>query len=230
MAINKTVFTGTTIADQRPQLLAWLTANTGEYFDSVAINANNTYIECKIGDKLAFQLGVGGSDMMSSQFVAHLANGGECGDSTRPTLYSYGVKTSSGLYLQASDGADVFFTKSNQGSVAFVELHSFQSTYLCYAYAFGDFAASTGFQNTNVVGCGRNTSGVYYISSGTIAAQKKLYVNSADMTALVPVCFPGGTYAPSLFMTPFSQYRGTEGIYVIDGVKYWYNGAFALRE
>lgn len=50
-----------------------------------------------------------------------------------------------------------------------------------------------------------------------------------DITALAPLCFPSGTYAPKVFVTPYSQYVGYTGIIDLNGTKYAYDGYVALE-
>ena len=118
MAISKKTFTGTTLEAQSAEMLAWLTENAAEYFDSITADSSGN-ISCKIGGDPALDLGFSGSVPL---YTVYLQNGVSISPVTLASkggLYSLAVATSCGIYFRNLYGY-IFVTRSNTGSIAFV--------------------------------------------------------------------------------------------------------------
>ena len=111
--------------------------------------------------------------------------------------------------LYMDDKYSIFITKSNAGTTAvYAKWVDFNSS----AYDYSKFMVADLINSEKI---------------GTV--NFKGTVISSDMTSLVPICFPSGTYAPKLFVTPYSQYVDYTGIIDVNGTKYAYDGYAALE-
>lgn len=60
MAIEKTMFTGQTLAAQKSELLAYLQENAADYFDTIEADASGN-ISCYVGETVALLIGMDGT-------------------------------------------------------------------------------------------------------------------------------------------------------------------------
>lgn len=248
MAIERTYFKTRTPKENAEEVVAWLSENATEYFDSFSVGRTNAESEsnvvygimCNVENA---QLGIGlkSSSLISSSNYNDLiikVNGGY----QTPGKYMNGyityiiwaAKTNNGIVLYGNSSHNVFITKSNKGTTC-VYVHWYGY------YAEGNMLGvhlhySCDLINSSKVNgifpSGATSSSTYSIQASTYNNSQYYFTanSSVGMTAIVPFCFDGDTYAPNMVLTPFSQYVGQSGIIEIDGVKYVYNGYVALKE
>lgn len=208
MAIEKTVFTGTTQASNAPEVYAFLNANKDGYFDSVEMDESTNNITCYVGETPALILGFDGT---AKNVKITLANGTIYSAYPTTNLWKYAVKTSKGLVL-VMDYNSLLITKSSADTTA---------TLFC-----GQESGSTSslyYKCADIV----HSSTMYeflYSSSSTIKA--------AGVTAFAPI--PLGTniesYASDVYLTPYTQYKEITGILTANGREYYYTGYIALGD
>ena len=114
MAIEKTVFSGTTQAALAPEVYAFLNANKDGYFDSVVMDETSHSISCYVDETPALVLGFGAA---VPGVKITLANGAYYNGYTERLIWSYAVKTSKGLALYNPYNT-VYITKTNNGTTA----------------------------------------------------------------------------------------------------------------
>lgn len=209
MAIEKNIFTTTSQTANAPEVFAWLTANSAEYFDTVTADENGN-ITCTKDGKNVLVLGFDGT---VKDMTVYLANGVSRTSYSADGMFSYGIKTSCGLFINASTNK-IFITKSNNGGLSFASIIHTGSN--AYYFTIGDFYTSKTFNSTSPV--------------TTMVSAGQIFSHGGDLTTLSEIVCPGGTYLPHVFTTPFTVYLGTECILEKNGVRYWYNGYIALRE
>lgn len=214
MAITKTVFTATTLADNEPEVLAFLQANATGYFDS--ITAAGDVISCVIGSVTALSLSFNSTD----KTTLSLANGTTVQVNTVSANERFiaGYKTDYGVLLEGSSGQTYIITKTNTNSTAVVAgLKTGASA--CTVYS-ADIA---------------NNSAWFYPGTGgsAVVARQKYVINpEAALTTLTPLPLGnGGTYAPNLLVSCFTENGAITTVkrLVVNDVEYVYDGAFALR-
>lgn len=210
MSISKTYFTGTTTAANRVELYEWLSANATEYFDTIedrTVLPSGDGIFCEIGGKEVLRFL--GNDNGSDKTKVTLKNGKTITDYVVVT-WKTATKTDNEIYLRASNGDDLFVTKTTDGTVLLaLILHTTASRYPLYLC---DFSRSANF---TIIG-----------SEGANS-----FCVSAGKTGLVNMVSDAGTHCDNLFLVPFTQFAGQSDIVIDkDGTKYVYNGIFALKE
>lgn len=204
MAIEKTVFSGQNKETRGAEIVAWLTANGSEFFDSVEQSSDYNYVKCYKGDKLALEICIYGS---TSQTTVYASNGTSSGVAMNGLYWDYGIKTSKGLLIY-------FNYTSNLGCVAIVKTNE-GGTFIARRYS-GWCAAD--FDNSALID--------NYDNSGL-----HTWTNSSDLTVLAPiVASHADTYADGLYLQLFAQYPNTDSILTVNGKKYYSDGVFALEE
>lgn len=221
MAIETTYFTGTTADANKAEVLAWLTANATDYFDTIFEEENT--IKCKIGEKYSLFLNF--NENSRNHVVAIMLKNDAitwtypCWATYDKTNFTVAKKTSGGLFLSTAGGAiTLFITKSINGDI-FYSFYGYQKESMSVLAFIADFDKSASFTMSNAA------------NNKTSASAKSLGVLSAGKTALVPAISDAGTYSENLFFVPYTQFAGQSGITIeVDGTKYIYDGVFALKE
>ena len=202
MAIEKTVFSGLSAATRGAEIVAWLTANGSEFFDSVELS--DGHVICYKGDKQALDIAISSS---SSQTKVYAANGAVSGAAMNGLHWDYGIKTSKGLLIYfnyASSPGCVAIVKTNEGGTFIARRYS--------GWCAADFDNSAAIES--------------YSNSGTLPWNLQ-----SDMTVLAPiVASHADTYADGLYLQLFAQYPNTDSTLTVDGKKYYSDGVFALEE
>lgn len=226
MAINKTIFTATTLADSLAEVGAWLTENaavigatvsTDESGNVLLTNPNGTNF-LKFCDNGYSRLGI----------YIRLDNGTErehTRDSTLPPAWSSGYVCTDGLALYAKYEKDnthmwLFIGKTENGDIC-IMLHEYTSgnglrTWYC------DIENGVKIWTANV---NPSISNLYFLTADKAIAR----------TSFAPICFDSGEAAKSLFFTPQTQYpitnikTGLEMVISANGDEYVYNGIVALK-
>ena len=202
MAIEKTVFSGLSAATRGAEIVAWLTANGSEFFDSVELS--DGHVICNKGDKQALDIAISSS---SGQTKVYAANGAVSGAAMNGLHWDYGIKTSKGLLIY-------FNYTSSPGCVAIVKTNE-GGTFIARRYN-GWCAAD--FDNSTLIES--------YSNTGTLPWNLR-----SDKTVLAPiVASHANTYADGLYLQRFAQYPNTDSTLTVDGKKYYSDGVFALEE
>ena len=203
MAIEKTVFSGLTVAERGAEIVAWLTANGSEFFDSV--ETSDGHVICYKGDKQALDIAI--STGSSSQTKVYAANGAVSGVAMNGLHWDYGIKTSKGLLIYfnyTSSPGCVAIVKTNEGGTFIARRYS--------GWCAADFDNSAAIES--------------YTNSGTLPWNLQ-----SDKTVLAPiVASHANTYADGLYLQLFAQYPNTDSKLTINGKKYYSDGVFALEE
>lgn len=202
--IEKTVFSGQNKETRGAEIVAWLTANGSEFFDSVEQSSDYNYVKCYKGDKLALEICISGS---TNKTTVYAANGTSSGAAMNGLYWDYGIKTSKGLLIY-------FNYTSSPGCVAIVKTNE-GGTFIARRYA-GWCAAD--FDNSALID--------NYDNSGL-----HTWTNPSDLTVLTPIVSShADTYADGLYLQLFAQYPNTDSILTVNGKKYYSDGVFALEE
>lgn len=203
MAIEKTVFSGLTVGARGAEIVAWLTANGSEFFDSVKQESSPNRVECYKGDKLALLISLGSS---SDKTKVYAANGAVSEAAMNGLYWDYGIKTSKGLLIYfnyTSSPGCVAVVKTNEGGTFIARRYS--------GWCAADFDNSAAIES--------------YVATGTPWNLR------SDMTVLAPiVASHANTYADGLYLQLFAQYPNTDSTLTVDGKKYYSDGVFALEE
>lgn len=221
MAITKTTFTGATITEQEPEILAWLQANATEYFDIIVRDDETTpSIVCSVGDKVALTLVFQSS--IANRFYVKLANEAEISSYGTLTKYNYGVVTDHGVainysYPNSTTGTTLFITKSDSDSLIMTMMCTTSNSSNTAHFYAGDFSNSAAWHD-------------YFGADNSSDIWGELVSVPAGLTTLTPICLAGcESYTPNLFLMRFSQFVGVEGKLTINGEEYWSNGYLALK-
>lgn len=193
MAINKTIFTGTTAQTNAAEVTSWLQENATEYFASI-VNESNI-ITCTVQ---------GGGQLIikpADRYWTIILKNGTSTDidhSNSSNIVNQAFVTSKGIALYSQSKMWIFITKSNEGTIGVV-FNTFNSD---TNIGFADFSKSTSFDTgslshvqmsmTSLCACPLGDSGTYgeglyfvpfyeYNSSGLIYVNGKSYVYSVFM-------------------------------------------------
>lgn len=224
MAHIKYYFNQSSVGANAEDVARWLSENAAEYFDSYEVDtsAGEGYpaISCKIGETEALYFKViSPTWSTSSGRTAYIALrltlikgvakeiDGLGGTGVSFSRIKYGIKTVGGVLLMMNDAHNLYITKTNAGDTA--------------VYAKWQYYESTQKQGFFAADLIAGTS----VHAPALAS----VVMASDMTSLGPVCFPGGSYAPALYLTPYTQHKGTPGLIYVDGTVYAYDGYVALK-
>lgn len=211
MAIEKTVFTGTTQAASAPEVYAFLNANKSGYFDSVVMDETSNNITCYAAETPALELGFDGTE---KSIKVTLANDVTSGSYLSNILWSYGIKTSKGLCLH-SNTSDVFITKTNGGTLAVLFKAQTTST-----------ASNMDFVGADIM----NGTGGYKAVTDFSATNKVFHTAGVTVFSPVPLSASVESYAPDVYVTAYGQYIGTAGKLAANGKEYYYTGYIALGD
>lgn len=203
MAIEKTVFSGLTVTERGAEIVAWLTANGSEFFDSVEQTGGPSVVRCYKGDKLALLISLGSG---SDKTKVYAANGAVSEAAMNGLYWDYGIKTSKGLLI--------YFGHTQQpGCVAVVKTND-GGTFIArrwQGWCAADFDNSAAIES--------------YVATGTP------WNHQSDMTVLAPIVSShANTYANGLYLQLFAQYPNTDSTLTVNGKQYYSDGVFALEE
>lgn len=228
MAIEKTVFTGQTLAAQAPELLAYLQANAAGYFDAIEADASGN-VSCYVGDTVALFFGMDGT---SSRKVS-LANGvyvettltANDNNTARTVLIKYAKKTTNGIMivtnntkcLSAGTGPIVLIiTKDENGDTVIIgriQTGTEGSHYITM------FSADI-----------KNDATMFKPITNTSLSGLEPFSRQADISAFTCVGCTSAHYAPKAFFTTFNQFAQTECDLSFNGRSYASDGYFALMD
>ncbi len=227
MSIIKTVFTGSTLAAQQSELLNYLETNATDYFDEISADSSGN-ISCYVGETVALLIGMDGT---TARRVT-LTNGTyveltsvTTASNPRSALFKCGKKTANGILLVAASSmigsynagsTTIFITRNENNETCilgyFQETNNQSST---ATYFFADI---------------KNDNSIFKPLTNTTYSNLSQLSRSAPMTALTPVIFNGGHYAPKAFVTTFNQFALTEADLSINGKSYTTDGVIALED
>ena len=221
MAIEKTMFTGQTLAEQATELLTYLQENAADYFDTIEADASGN-ISCYVGDTVALLIGMDGT----TERKVTLANNNaiQCYDgsyaSPNAALWQYAKKAANGVLLvsaalRSGYGKIIFFITKNENG----------DTCITGAVTNGD---RSGSPLTYFFADIKNDTTIFTPVSN--AADFSTLSRSMTTTSLTPVVFNGGHYAPKLFIATFNQFALTECDVNINGKSYASDGVCVLSD
>lgn len=228
MAIEKTLFTALSTAENQSEVTAWVVANATEYFDSIEPSSGG--VTCKIGGKDAFSLNW--NNVNTERAFRLIAKNGTTIDNGfqfsnfNLCAWRYAYKTDSGIMLCNGDTrqwqTSIAISRNTENGVMFAAIRPNNTNYSTPA----NFLSILDFDNSNSAADSRQSS---TMASGT--RHFEMGVISAGRTALVPIVSDAGTYCENILYVPFTQYIDScFNIIDVDGTKYVYNGVFALKE
>lgn len=215
MAIVKTTFTATTLADNAPEVLAFLQANAAAFFDSIGSSEN--VISCAINSVAVLKL----SFAQAEKNTMTLLNGTAVSvyNAEQNEIFVAGYKTDNGVMLEASSGATYAIFKSSANSTALLACFRVSSS-ASYNYYMGDVANNRAWYTPGS-------------ASSIVGARQLLVINvAAALTSLTPLPLGnGGTYAPNLLVSCFTENGAITSVkrLSVNDIEYVYDGAFALR-
>ena len=219
--IEQTTFTGQTLAAQASELLAYLQENAADYFDTIEADASGN-ISCYIGETVGLLIGMDGTTArkvtLANSNAIQCYNGSYV--SPNAALWQYAKKTANGVLLVSTAldggyGKVVFFITKNEngetcimGSVTHGDRSSNPLTYF-FADIKNDITIFTPLVNV-----------------GNFSTLSR----SMTTTALTPVVFNGGHYAPKAYIATFNQFALTECDVSINGKSYASDGVCMLSD
>ena len=206
MAIEKTVFTATTLSQRCFEVYDWLVANADGhdgYFDS--ITRTDDVISCKIGDVTAVEIDCSNPNGYSWDMGITLANNTALTDSSDVEhFYDCAFKTENGIVL-CNRQSDQYFRH-------FVMISKSDDDTICFC-------------NLN-----RNSCSVANFNSHGFMSVEGIVI-SQEMTTFSPIVYGQDCYSAGMLLTNFTQYKGIPSVLTdSDGAKYVYNGYVALKE
>ena len=209
MAIEKTLFTQSTLDTRRTEIYNWLTANATEYFSEITID-DNKQIVCTIANGGSVVLGYGSNSSYQYNGIITLANGtsykSSSSTSTLSYKHTYAVKMDNGIYLYAyssyntSYNSCVLISKTNDGAVVISALLSSNGSILC-----------------------PEKDVMYKIDTDLKAVR-------TENTVFCPIVIGENSYTENMLYMPFKQHVTFIGTMTdAEGQKYWYDGTCALK-
>lgn len=222
MTFTKYSFNQSSLAANTDDVVSWLSENATEYFDSFRKDTPpDAYplVVCTLGgvDVLKFSCHNPANPSNYTNIatlVVTTITGSSATEKGVPqandafSYVKYALKSNSGIMLYMSDNYTIYITKSNAGTTA---------VYVKWRQS-----------GTNGINVWKIADLVNSLTISTASLTSK--VEQHELTALIPLVFPSGTYSPALFLTPYTQYKGYTGIIDVDGTKYAYDGCVALSE
>lgn len=208
MAIEKTLFTQSTLDARRTEVYNWLTANATEYFSEITID-DNKQIVCTIANGGSVVFGYGTSSGHYNNCTITLANGKSyksSGGTAADSKHAYAVKMDNGIYLNAyysgnsSYTANTLISKTNDRAVVI----------------------SAQFGSYNYILCPEKDV-IYQIDNDLKAVR-------TDNTVFCPIVVGENSYTENMLYMPFKQQVTFIGTMTdAEGQKYWYGGTCALK-
>lgn len=236
MAIEKHWFNVSDPVSNANDVIAWLTENATEYFDTFEKKfgdvSNTSAIRMNTNSGAYVSINVDTSPGHSCVDVKLNKNSMKDYVSSPYSFekyISYAIKTSYGIALIGlSNNLRVFITKSNLGATAvYAMCKSYKDSTSSESMQFiaGDLENSLSFQKTPSIHSSRETANL--INQGYYVWQNN---GTSDLTVLAPFVFKSNSYAEHMFITPFSQYPKTICQINLNGKNYFYDGYVALEE
>ncbi len=232
MAIEKTTFKSVNTNENLTEVQNWLTANATEYFDSFEIVEANCSIKMSMATGAYVIITPGFSPLLQIRLADSKGNGSVSLGNKYSGAVGYiecAFKSQHGIVLTTNaNDFRIFITKSNAGSTS---VYAMSKVYInstaaeSWQMAAADLENSMSFTKTPYMH--NNSSDTRIINAGYYWWSNN---SASDVTVLLPFVFKGGTYAPNMFITPFSQYPKMVCILDINGEKYFYDGYVALKE
>lgn len=235
MAIETTVFNyPTSPNDNIGEVYDWLVENASDYFEG-DIEKDTTskrllcYVEPPGQDNAPrivipfYNSAATGNGYVRAKYdttnVPYNPNGGSYSSAS----FRRAVKTSCGFVLLSYVGTTLFVTRTTGGNVCILTNGGTASyNTRAFRYMFGDLEHSSSLAFSSY-------------STGTddpsTLAPLVRFTSDDQITTLLPVVFPGGTYTDNMFMTQFTQANFYEDLQtvLIDGNEYIYDGFVALK-
>lgn len=216
MAIVRTnLYDSTSTDNTNNNLYNYLLENAvPEYFDSVTKDEDNSYIICTVNGNPFLKLPIKAPNRM--QVI--LANNFISESESTSGVYTYAVKSKHGIFLNGRSSSAVYapifsICKDDENNTVVIkDKDKFYTSYTSTLYI-------TAF-NTNTT----NKDYPYIYLNGIQSS------NITGKTVLCPIVV-GDTqnYTPNAFYMPYAQNR-SEGILSIDGVKYYSNGIWCIKD
>lgn len=236
MAIEKHWFNVSDPVSNTNDVIAWLTENATEYFDTFekkfGDESNTSAIRMNTNSGAYVSINVNtspGYSCVNVKLNKNNTNGYVDSPYSFEKYISYAIKTSYGIALIGlSNNLRVFITKSNLGATAvYAMCKSYKDSTSSESMQFiaGDLENSLSFQKTPSIHSSRETANL--INQGYYVWQNN---GTSDLTVLAPFVFKSNSYAEHMFMTPFSQYPRTICQINLNGKNYFYDGYVALEE
>lgn len=224
MAIVKTTFTGQTLAAQAAELLTYLQANAADYFDTIEADASGN-ITCYVGETAALVIGMDGTTARK----VTIANGNavQCVNgsyvSPNAALWQYAKKTGNGVLIVSFANMN---NSTNYGKIVFFITKN-ENGETCIAGAVTDGSTSN-VRRTYFFADIKNDTTIFKPVSNV--ADFSTLSRSMTTTALTPVVFNGGHYAPKAYIATFNQFALTECDVSINGKSYASDGVCMLSD
>lgn len=221
MAIEKTMFTGQTLAAQAPELLTYLQENAADYFDTIEADASGN-ITCYVGETAALVIGMDGTTARKVTLANGNAVQNSSGSYTNPNaaLWLYAKKAANGVLLVSaaltgSYGKVIYFITKNENG----------ETCIAGAVTDGDRSSNP---RTYFFADIKNDTTIFKPVSNV--ADFSTLSRSMTSTSLTPAIFNGGHHAPKLFIATFNQFALTECDININGKSYASDGVCVLSD
>ena len=223
MAITKVTFTATALgAANCTEVYDFLEEYAADFFTSITKSGSKA-ITCVAAGVTALFLSF--DDDIYSQSV-ELANGQTVENYTRTGTYGskvirYGYATTHGVMLVDTANEIIVITKSSADTTAIIAMLTPANSDPAFGLYFGDI----------------ENDSVWYkpkSNGADAAALRTLHMidGAASLTTLTPVVLGnGGTYAPHVFITSYSENGGITSPkkLTVAGKEYIYDGLFALE-
>ena len=228
MAIEKTVFTGQTLAAQASELLAYLQANAADYFDTIEADASGN-VSCYVGDTVALFFGMDGTSTrkvsLANGVYVETALSANDNNTARTVLIKYAKKTTNGIMivtnntkcLAAGTGPIVLIITKDEGGdtviIGRIQTGTSSSHYITM------FSADI-----------KNDATMFKPVTNTSLSELEPFSRQADISAFTCVGCTSAHYAPKAFFTTFNQFARTECDLSLNGRSYASDGYFALMD
>lgn len=223
MAITKVIFTASVLgAQNRDEVYNFLNEYAADYFDDISNNESAEDVTCITAGVIALTLCFGNA----TKTKIALANGTNVVNADYDGTYGqkvirYGYATPYGVLLADTSNGITIITKSSANKTAIITMLTPTSSSPAYGLYFGDIVSNSAWYKPKSNGA-------------DIAALRALHMidGAASLTTLTPVVLGnGGTYAPHVFVTSYSENGGITSPkkLTISGKEYVYDGLFALE-
>lgn len=224
MAIEKTMFTGQTLAEQAAELLTYLQANAADYFDTIEADASGN-ISCYVGETAALVIGMDGTTARKVTLANNNAIQAYSGSYANPNaaLWQYAKKTANGVLLVGVANMNV---STNYGKIVFfITKNEDGDTCIVGAVVNGGIS---NVRRTYFFADIKNDTTIF--TPVVDVADFSTLSRSMTATALTPVVFNGGHYAPKTYIATFNQFALTECDISINGKSYASDGVCMLSD
>ena len=223
MAITKVTFTALAVgAPNCLEVYNFLEEYAADYFVSMSLGYGDQSISCVTGGITALFLSFDAADKQKIQLSnAQSVTNAEYTGTYGTKVYRYGYATPYGVMLVDTANEIIIITKSSADTTAIIAMLTPVNSSPAFGLYFGDI----------------ENNSVWYKpkSNGTdTAALRTLHMvdGAASLTTLTPVVLGnGGTYAPHVFITSYSENGGitTPKKLTVADKEYIYDGLFALE-